>query len=98
VAGGELSLDPGPAPEDTVRRLRQLPGVGEWTADYIAMRAGRWPDAFPHADLGLRKGIGEASARRILLLAEGWRPWRAYAAMHIWHSLNQVSQKEVVRA
>jgi AraC family transcriptional regulator of adaptative response / DNA-3-methyladenine glycosylase II len=98
VASGQLSLVPGPAPEEMIQRLVQLPGVGEWTAHYIAMRAGRWPDAFPHADLGLRQGMGEPSAARLRQVAEAWRPWRAYAAMHIWHSLSQINQEEAVRA
>ena len=50
------------------------------------MRGTSWPDAFPHSDLGLRKAR-EASAREVLELAEAWRPWRAYAAMHLWNSL-----------
>ena len=98
LLAGELSLHPGPAPEETVRRLLGLPGVGEWTAQYIAMRAARWPDAFPHEDLGLRQGLGEPSAVRLRLLAEAWRPWRAYAAMHIWHSWSQARQGESVHA
>ena len=98
VAAGQLSLDPGPAPAETLTRLLQVPGVGEWTAQYIVMRAARWPDAFPHGDLGLKKGIGEMSAGRLLGIAEAWRPWRAYAAMHIWQALSQVNQKGAVRA
>lgn len=85
VAAGELRLEPGPAPEATVARLVRLPGVGEWTASYVAMRALRWPDAFPHGDLGLGKGLGGLSPSRLCRAAEGWRPWRAYAAMHVWH-------------
>jgi AraC family transcriptional regulator of adaptative response / DNA-3-methyladenine glycosylase II len=98
LLAGQLSLVPGPAPEEMIQRLVQLPGIGEWTAHYIAMRAARWPDAFPHDDLGLRKGIGEASAARLRRVADAWRPWRAYAAMHIWHALSQINQEEAVRA
>jgi len=82
---GALSLEPGPDPEASVRRLCELPGIGEWTAHYIAMRAMRWPDAFPHSDLGLRQSAGESSPRRLLEMAHAWRPWRAYAAMHLWN-------------
>ena len=67
--------------------LLEIPGIGEWTAEYILLRAVRWPDAFPAGDLGLRKaagGISEAALRR---RAEPWRPWRAYAAAHLWQSL-----------
>jgi AraC family transcriptional regulator of adaptative response / DNA-3-methyladenine glycosylase II len=55
------------------------------------MRAGRWPDAFPHDDLGLRKATGELSGRGVRHLAEAWRPWRAYAAMHLWNTLTYIS-------
>jgi AraC family transcriptional regulator of adaptative response / DNA-3-methyladenine glycosylase II len=98
VADGQLALDSGPAPGDTVERLLKLPGVGEWTAQYIVMRAARWPDAFPHGDLGLKKGLGETSAGRLLQIAEPWRPWRAYAVMHVWNELSQVNRKGAVRA
>ncbi len=95
---GQLPLEPGPAPEATIGRLLRLPGIGEWTAHYIAMRAARWPDAFPHDDLGLRRSAGEATARRLRRLAEAWRPWRAYAAMHLWHTSHLVTPKEAIRA
>jgi AraC family transcriptional regulator, regulatory protein of adaptative response / DNA-3-methyladenine glycosylase II len=88
VADGEVKLEPGVDAETTIERLKQLPGVGDWTAQYIAMRALRWPDAFPHSDLGLRKALGETSSKRILEIAENWRPWRAYALMHLWNSLS----------
>jgi AraC family transcriptional regulator, regulatory protein of adaptative response / DNA-3-methyladenine glycosylase II len=64
-----------------------IKGIGAWTASYIAMRAFHDPDAFPHADIGLRKAAGGVSARQLLASAERWRPWRAYAAMHLWASL-----------
>jgi AraC family transcriptional regulator of adaptative response / DNA-3-methyladenine glycosylase II len=80
-----LSLEPSSNPEAGMERLMQLPGIGPWTAHYIAMRALRWPDAFPHGDLGLRKALGEPPPRETLRLAEAWRPWRAYAAMHLWN-------------
>lgn len=72
--------------EATLEALRALPGVGEWTAQYIAMRALSWPDAFPHTDLGVMKALGETSARGVLAAGEAWRPWRAYAVMHLWQS------------
>lgn len=87
VADGEVKLEPGVDAEAMIGRLKQLPGIGDWTAHYIAMRALRWPDAFPHTDLGLRKALGETSSKRILEIAESWRPWRAYALMHLWNSL-----------
>jgi AraC family transcriptional regulator of adaptative response / DNA-3-methyladenine glycosylase II len=82
-------FEPGPGLEAAVERLRALPGVGEWTAQYIAMRALREPDAFPSADVGLQRALADARGARptpqaLLARAESWRPWRAYAALHLW--------------
>jgi AraC family transcriptional regulator, regulatory protein of adaptative response / DNA-3-methyladenine glycosylase II len=87
VAAGELELVPNADIDATLERLRALPGVGEWTAQYIAMRALAWPDAFPHTDLGVMKALGESNPRKVLAAGEAWRPWRAYAVMHLWQSL-----------
>jgi len=87
IANGELILMPNADVEATLGRLRALPGVGEWTAQYIAMRALAWPDAFPHTDLSVLKALGETDARRVLAAGDAWRPWRAYAVMHLWQSL-----------
>ncbi len=87
AAEEDIRLEPGVDVPSTIERLKQLPGIGDWTAQYIAMRALRWPDAFPHTDLGLRKALGESSPKRILEISENWRPWRAYALMHLWNSL-----------
>jgi AraC family transcriptional regulator of adaptative response / DNA-3-methyladenine glycosylase II len=75
--------------DDTVARLRAIRGVGEWTAHYIALRAAREPDAFPASDLGLLRGAaGRGGARptpaELAERSERWRPWRAYAAQHLW--------------
>jgi AraC family transcriptional regulator, regulatory protein of adaptative response / DNA-3-methyladenine glycosylase II len=75
--------------EDAVRRLRSIRGVGEWTAQYIALRQLREPDAFPAADIGLKHAMArqegrERSASELLSRANTWRPWRAYAAQHLW--------------
>jgi AraC family transcriptional regulator of adaptative response / DNA-3-methyladenine glycosylase II len=85
VCDNALSLEGGTDVVIGIERLMALTGIGAWTAHYIAMRAMRWPDAFPHSDLGLRKALGGRSPREILRLAEAWRPWRAYAAMHLWN-------------
>jgi AraC family transcriptional regulator, regulatory protein of adaptative response / DNA-3-methyladenine glycosylase II len=91
VAAGalpELSGDvPRPDPVEFERRLAALPGIGAWTASYVAMRALHWPDAFPEDDIGLRKAMGGLSPARLRMAAEAWRPWRAYAAQHLWASL-----------
>jgi len=89
VAEGDLELMPNADIDATLDKLRALPGVGEWTAQYIAMRALAWPDAFPHTDLGVMKALGETDARRVLAAGEAWRPWRAYAVMHLWNSLTK---------
>jgi AraC family transcriptional regulator, regulatory protein of adaptative response / DNA-3-methyladenine glycosylase II len=84
-ADGRVNLDPGTDPEETAARLAELPGVGPWTVAYILMRAAGDPDAFPGSDLGLRRAMErlgcepERSGR--------WRPWRAYAALHLWATL-----------
>jgi AraC family transcriptional regulator of adaptative response / DNA-3-methyladenine glycosylase II len=71
-------------PEDSIRRLADLPGIGPWTAHYIAMRALRWPDAFPKEDIAVRNNLGGVSASEADALSQQWRPWRSYAVMHIW--------------
>jgi AraC family transcriptional regulator, regulatory protein of adaptative response / DNA-3-methyladenine glycosylase II len=75
--------------EESVKQLTQVPGIGPWTAGYIAMRVLGWPDAFPHQDLGLQKALSVRKAAEALALAEKWRPWRAYAAMQLWNSLEE---------
>jgi AraC family transcriptional regulator of adaptative response / DNA-3-methyladenine glycosylase II len=75
--------------EMTVARLRSIRGIGEWTAHYIALRAAREPDAFPASDVGLLRGIAHRNGIRLSPAdlqrrAERWRPWRAYAAQHLW--------------
>jgi AraC family transcriptional regulator of adaptative response / DNA-3-methyladenine glycosylase II len=87
LARGELDLGPGAEVEATLERLRAIPGVGEWTAQYVAMRALAWPDAFPHTDYGVMKALKLKDPKRVLAAAEAWRPWRAYAVMHLWQSL-----------
>jgi AraC family transcriptional regulator of adaptative response / DNA-3-methyladenine glycosylase II len=75
--------------EEAIARLRTIPGVGEWTAQYIALRAIREMDAFPGSDIGLLRGAEKvlgvsATVKTLLNEAEAWRPWRAYAAQHLW--------------
>lgn len=90
-AEGQIELHPGADPASTIEKLDALPGIGPWTAHYIGMRALRWPDAFPHSDLGLMKALGLKRPADILATAEAWRPWRAYAALHLWASLSTSS-------
>jgi AraC family transcriptional regulator, regulatory protein of adaptative response / DNA-3-methyladenine glycosylase II len=84
-------FSPGASLEAAITKLRALPGIGEWTAQYIAMRELREPDAFPAADIGLLRAMAASDGRRptpqqLLAAAERWRPWRAYAALHLWVS------------
>lgn len=91
VAAGELRLRAGADAAETMEKLKAIGGIGEWTAQYIVMRALRWPDAFPAGDLGLRKALGDNGPMReaeLLRLAEAWRPWRAYAAVYLWSALS----------
>ena len=84
VAGGELSFSGVVDPARFIERFKKLPGIGEWTAQYVAMRALGEPDAFPAADLHLLRAAGVAKSKQLEERAECWRPWRAYAAMHLW--------------
>ena len=83
-ARGELTIEPNGDVPELMRKLRTVPGIGPWTAEYIAMRAMHWSDAFPVGDLALRRAAGNVSAAELLRISEQWRPWRAYAAMHLW--------------
>jgi len=91
VAEGRLALESAQGTEELAARLRELPGIGPWTAEYVAMRALGEPDAFPAADLGVRAALGNGAgplpAKKVAELAEAWRPWRAYAVMYLWNSL-----------
>ena len=87
VASGRLRLEPSADVAATLAALEALPGVGPWTAQYIAMRALAWPDAFPHPDVAIVKAMKVARPREALAASESWRPWRAYAVMHLWKSL-----------
>ncbi len=84
--------------EEAIVRLRTIPGVGEWTAQYIALRALREMDAFPASDIGLLRGAAiidgaRSSSATLLNRAEVWRPWRAYAAQHLWAANGTVIPK-----
>jgi AraC family transcriptional regulator of adaptative response / DNA-3-methyladenine glycosylase II len=88
---GELSLDGGVHhnPGDAIRQLAELPGIGPWTAHYIAMRAMRWPDAFPKEDVAVRNNLGGVTPKEAEALSQPWRPWRSYAVIHLWRMGNQ---------
>jgi len=86
VLDGEINFEGVADVEAFLERLRELPGIGDWTAQYIAMRALREPDAFPTADLGLLRALNLKIPHELERRAESWRPWRAYAAMYLWSS------------
>jgi AraC family transcriptional regulator of adaptative response / DNA-3-methyladenine glycosylase II len=112
VASGALSLEPGADPETVRETLLAIPGIGDWTAQYVALRALGEPDAFPASDLGLLRSpaAGDVKGPRELLeRAEAWRPWRGYAAIVLWRAYGaaaaanatprrRVVQKERTRA
>ena len=81
----KLNLEHSVDPEATINQLTLLPGIGKWTAHYIAMRALRWPDAFPKEDVALRKRLGGVTAKVAEEMSQSWRPWRTYALLHIWN-------------
>lgn len=85
-------FDAGASLQDAVARFCELRGIGDWTAQYISLRQLREPDAFPAGDVALLKALGllegtTPTSRQMLARAEAWRPWRAYAAQHLWTSL-----------
>jgi 3-methyladenine DNA glycosylase/8-oxoguanine DNA glycosylase len=87
VCDNRIRFDGAVSSQEMIGRMCELPGIGPWTANYIAMRALGDPDAFPAADLGLLKAARVSSPRKLEELAERWRPWRSYAAMYLWESL-----------
>ncbi|MET3513089.1 AraC family transcriptional regulator of adaptative response / DNA-3-methyladenine glycosylase II [Pseudacidovorax sp. 1753] len=87
VLDGRLALHAGAEPQRTCAALQALPGIGAWTAQYIAMRALRWPDAFPAGDIALQKALGVTQARAAEAASQAWRPWRSYAVLAAWHGL-----------
>jgi AraC family transcriptional regulator of adaptative response / DNA-3-methyladenine glycosylase II len=90
VASGALALHPGADLPATLAALQALPGVGPWTAHYIAMRALRWPDAFPAADVALHKALSVQNSKNptkeALAASLAWQPWRSYAVIRAWAS------------
>ena len=93
LADGELELDPGSDRAEVAAALLAVPGIGPWTEQYIAMRGLCDPDAFLPSDLGVRRalealGVPWRGPREAALLAEPWRPWRAYALQHLWSALS----------
>ncbi len=94
VSSGRINFGAGANSESFLNQICEIPGIGKWTAQYIAMRAMREPDAFPSSDLGLLRAIGLESSRDLEARAESWRPWRAYVAMYLWSIGSQSSTQK----
>lgn len=75
-------------PKEEMKKLLLIPGIGKWTAEYIAMRSMEWPDAFLETDAGVKKALHPRTAKEMLRLAGDWRPWRSYATVNLWRSLS----------
>jgi AraC family transcriptional regulator, regulatory protein of adaptative response / DNA-3-methyladenine glycosylase II len=91
VDSGQLDLNTPARALQTIDQLKALPGIGDWTAQYIAMRALRWPDAFPAGDVALHNALGlrgeKNPARAAQAASQVWRPWRSYAVLRAWQTL-----------
>lgn len=87
ISAKKLHLDYAAAPEEEIKKLMELRGIGSWTAQYIAMRAMGYTDAFLETDAGVKKALKSDSGKEMLALAEKWRPWRSYATVNLWNTL-----------
>lgn len=84
---GEINFDLCANPEEEIKKLVKIRGIGSWTAQYIAMRAMEWPDAFLETDAGVKKALHPHTSKELLAMAEAWRPWRSYATVNLWNTL-----------
>ena len=83
----EIDFDLCAQPEEEIKKLMTIRGIGSWTAQYIAMRAMEWPDAFLETDVGVKKALETYTSKELLKMAEAWRPWRSYATINLWNTL-----------
>lgn len=83
----EIDFDLCAQPEEEMKKLMAIRGIGSWTAQYIAMRAMEWPDAFLETDAGVKKALQPHTSKELLKMAEAWRPWRSYATVNLWNTL-----------
>jgi len=93
TSDGHITFDKVVDSDAFMNRLCEIPGIGQWTAQYVAMRALGEPDAFPSGDVGLMHALGAANVRELDRRAEAWRPWRAYAAMYLWSAGSATSRR-----
>jgi AraC family transcriptional regulator of adaptative response / DNA-3-methyladenine glycosylase II len=87
ISNRSLDLESKTDVRNTIIKLKEIPGIGDWTAHYVAMHGLSWSDAFLHGDLALRKILNKKTDTAMLAHAEPWSPWRAYAVMHLWQSI-----------
>jgi AraC family transcriptional regulator of adaptative response / DNA-3-methyladenine glycosylase II len=87
LALGEIALGLCAQPEEEMKKLTAIRGIGSWTAQIIAMRAMEWPDAFLETDAGIKKALGPYASKELLKMAEAWRPWRSYATINLLNAL-----------
>lgn len=95
LQAGRLVLDTSAPLVPTLAALQALPGIGEWSAQLIALRALAWPDAFPASDIGLLNALGHRDVAAARSAAEAWRPWRGYAVMRLWQMNEAVKRADV---
>ncbi len=86
-ARDEIDADLPARPEEEIKKLTAIRGVGSWTAQYIAMRAMEWPDAFLETDAGVKRALQPRTSKELCKMAEAWRPWRSYATVNLWNTL-----------
>lgn len=87
ITQGEIDFDLPAQPQEEIKKLMAIRGIGSWTAQYIAMRAMEWPDAFLETDAGVKKALQPYTSKELLKMAEAWRPWRSYATVNLWNTL-----------
>ncbi len=87
IENGDICFSPARNPEHELKKLLELPGFGPWTVQYVGMRAFGWPDAFLHTDYGIKKALPGLKQKEILEISRQWAPWRSYAALNLWKSL-----------
>ncbi|QHQ61491.1 helix-turn-helix domain-containing protein [Anaerocolumna sedimenticola] len=87
IVQGEIDFDFPAQPEEEIKKLMTIRGIGSWTAQYIAMRAMEWPDAFLETDVGVKKALQPFTSKELLEMSEAWRPWRSYATINLWNTL-----------
>lgn len=83
----KINFDLPANPEEEIKKLIAIHGIGSWTAQYIAMRTMEWPDAFLETDAGIKKALQPYTSKELLEMAEAWRPWRSYATVNLWNTL-----------